>query len=404
MDFKKINLKQQKYILPLIALPFILFLGFQGSKFMGSDDAKKPPQQELSVSLGETQDSILSKNDAYDKLFSKTDGRTMLDGLQQENDSLNQFTDNLEYRQKRYIDSLNESRKSQISETANQGQNSYYKPKTSDDGDFQRSKDIIRMLNQEGSGGNSNNTQNVAKNTSPSAEDAKALDPVKMMRQQMLVLDSLEKSRDPEFQAQLKAQELLKKNKEKMDAFLNSTYYVAKSNIHNGFNSIYREKEGNFVKAVIDENLTGFLGSRIRFRLLEDVFAGGQKLPKGTVLYGQISGFSLQRVNLNVVSVMRGGEILPINLTVYDTDGMQGLYVPNSTFREMLRELGSNSVQGTNIDSEGKGFYTSLLSGAFRSASQTAANLIRTNKAKLKYNSYIFLINEKDLKQNTNQP
>jgi len=70
----------------------------------------------------------------------------------------------------------------------------------------------------------------------------------------------------------------------------------------------------------------------------------------------------------------------------------------------MLRELGSNSVQGTNIDSEGKGFYTSLLSGAFRSASQTAANLIRTNKAKLKYNSYIFLINEKDLKQNTNQP
>ena len=83
---------------------------------------------------------------------------------------------------------------------------------------------------------------------------------------------------------------------------------------------------------------------------------------------------------------------------------MQGLYIPNSTFREMLRELGSNSVQGTSIDSEGKGFYTSLLSGAFRSASQTAANLIRTNKAKLKYNSYIFLINEKDIKQNTNQP
>ncbi|MFT7729869.1 UNVERIFIED_CONTAM: hypothetical protein ODY12_03740, partial [Salmonella enterica subsp. enterica serovar London] len=82
---------------------------------------------ELSVSLGDTQDSILSKNDAYDKLFSKGDGRTMLDGLQQENDSLNQYTDNLEYKQKRYIDSLNEVRKLQTAAYP-AGQTSYYRP------------------------------------------------------------------------------------------------------------------------------------------------------------------------------------------------------------------------------------------------------------------------------------
>lgn len=394
MDFKKINLKQQKYILPLIALPFILFLGYQSGKLMGGSNDRKEAPKELSMSLGESQDSILSKNEAYDKLFSKGDGRTMLDGLQQESDSLNQYTDNLEYRQKRYIDSLNEVRKLQ---TANStaGQSSYYQPNRAEQKDYARSREIIRMLNQEASGSAAS-----VQDKDPAAVAEQNMDPVKMMREQMLVMDSLEKSRNPEFQAEMKAQELLKKNKQKMDAFLNSTYYVTKSNIHNGFNSIFREKETSFVKAVIDENLTGYLGSRIRFRLLEDVFIGKQKLDKGTVLYGQISGFTLQRVNLNIVSVMKAGEILPVNLSVYDSDGMQGLYVPNSAFREMLRELGSNSVQGTNMDAGGKGFYTSLLSNAFRSASQTAASLIRTNKAKLKYNSYIYLINEKDLKNN----
>ena len=199
------------------------------------------------------------------------------------------------------------------------------------------------------------------------------------------MLDSLEKSRDPEIQAQLKAEERLKKNKTKMEAFLNSTLRVSKAGLNPHFNSIIREKENHFVKAVIDENVTGYLGSRIRFRLLEDVFIGKHRIAKGSILYGQISGFTLQRVNLNIVSILNNGEILPINLSVYDTDGMQGLYVPQSAFREMMRELGENSVQGTTMDNSGQGFFTSLLSRAFQSTSQTIANLIRKNKAKIQF-------------------
>ena len=81
-------------------------------------------------------------------------------------------------------------------------------------------------------------------------------------------------------------------------------------------------------------------------------------------------------------------------------DGMQGLYIPQSDFREMLREMGSNSVQGTQMDSGGESFFTSLFSSLFSSTSKTIANMIRQNKAKLKYNSYLYLINDKELKKN----
>lgn len=198
------------------------------------------------------------------------------------------------------------------------------------------------------------------------------------------------------------AEQKLKANKEKIDEFLNSTFNVSKSGINSGFNAFYRETENSFIKAVIDEDNKGFLGSRIRFRLLEDIFVGQRKIEKGSILYGQISGFAMQRVDLTIVSVFTRGEILPVHLSIYDLDGMKGLYVPQSVFREMIREMGSNSVQGTQMDMSGSGFFTSIGSKLFTSTSKSIANLIKTNKAKLKCNSYVFLIDEKQLKNSKN--
>ena len=228
-------------------------------------------------------------------------------------------------------------------------------------------------------------------------------DPAKYLKQQLLVMDSLDKARDPEYQSKLAAEHRLKSNQEKMDAFLNSTFNVSKSGINSGFNAFYKEKENSFIKAVIDEDNKGYLGSRIRFRLLEDIFVGNHKIDKGSILYGQISGFSMQRVELTIVSVFTKGEIFPVNLSIYDMDGMKGLYVPQSVFRDMVREMGSNSVQGTQMDMGGEGFFTSLGSKLFTSTSKSIANLIKANKAKLKYNSYVFLIDEKQLKNSQNQ-
>ena len=412
MNLKKINFKQQKYIVPLIALPFVLFGAYQIETLL-EDEEVVAPQQELSLSLGETQDSILTKNEAYDELFTNGDHRTMLDGLDREQDSLMMYTDNLNNKQRRYIDSLEEARKRNLERESQlaSSRTSYYEPtlrsgrtSRSNDEDYQRSAEIIRMLNEgaSGTGKQYANNNATASHSNTTNTKQKEEDPISTLRRQMIMLDSLEKSRDPEIQAQLKAEERLKKNKTKMEAFLNSTLRVSKAGLNPHFNSIIREKENHFVKAVIDENVTGYLGSRIRFRLLEDVFIGKHRIAKGSILYGQISGFTLQRVNLNIVSILNNGEILPVNLSVYDTDGMQGLYVPQSAFREMMRELGENSVQGTTMDNSGQGFFTSLLSRAFQSTSQTIANLIRKNKAKIKYNSYIYLINEKDIQKYEN--
>ncbi len=404
---KKINLKQPKYILPLIALPFVLMVGHffnQFSEGMSKDKNQLTTSKDISTdfgSIGERSD-IKGKTDAYADFFDKkTDGRTMIDGFGDEQDSLQSFDDNLSDRQKRYVDSLDYAReKEKLNNLSRQSrQQSFYnamdgrQSRQSEDEQYERSMKMLKMLN-----GDNDNPKN---SESSEGKRNKASDwknqQMSLMREQMMLMDSIEKANNPELKEQAQALERMKKNDKDVDFFLNSTLKVTKASKSADFNSIYKQKESSFIKAVIDENIKGFLGSRIRIRLLEDVYVGNAKITKGTPLYALISGFSLQRVNLHIVSVMHQNEILPINLNIYDIDGMEGLYVPSSAFREMTRTMGQNIVQGQNLSSGSTDFFTNTISSVYQSTSKTIADLIRTNKAKIKYNSFLYLIDNKEL-------
>ena len=97
------------------------------------------------------------------------------------------------------------------------------------------------------------------------------------------------------------------------------------------------DPQPDLIKAIIDENIKAVDGSRVRLRLLDDVQVGSITMPKGSYLYAEMSGFSGQRVKGTVKSVLLYDEIIRVSLTLYDTDGLEGLYVPRSTFNETGR-------------------------------------------------------------------
>ncbi|MDH5828858.1 conjugative transposon protein TraM [Sphingobacterium faecium] len=414
MALKKINFKQPKYILPAIAFPFVLLIGYIGNNF--SKSVAKTPKDELtkretiSTGLGDVNNvDIKGKQDAYREFYDKrTDGRTMIGGFDTEQESLAMYDDNLTFDEKRYIDSLNYAKDRErlmgMGKKAQKEQEYYSQQERQrdmerqrrEDEEYERSMKMIEMLS-----GNKNQNQ---RNNTAIQEDRKPEPSFKdeqlsLMREQMMMMDSLEKANNPELRAQAEAQHLLKKNQEELEFFLNSTLKVSKASKNANFNSIYKQKESSFIKAVIDENVKGYLGSRIRIRLLEDIYVGNIKIEKGTVLYALISGFSLQRVNLNIVSIMYQNEILPINLNIYDVDGMEGLYVPQSVFREMSRTMAQNTVQGQSLTMANSDFFSNALTSMFQSTSKSIADLIRKNKVKVKYNSFVYLIDNKELQK-----
>lgn len=156
------------------------------------------------------------------------------------------------------------------------------------------------------------------------------------------------------------------------------------------------------IRAMIDKTTKAHEGTRLRFKLLDDVTIHEVRLPKGTYLYGTVTGFGQQRVRAAITSILVGGKFLKVNLSVFDNDGMEGFYVPESAFRDFMKEAGASTVQ-QNISFESESGYGSGISGEaialqalqnmYNSATSAVSANIRKNKAKIKYNTIVYLIN-----------
>jgi len=64
------------------------------------------------------------------------------------------------------------------------------------------------------------------------------------------------------------------------------------------FNTITADGEEQFIRAILDEGLKLMQGGRIRIRLLDDIYVSDYEIKKGSYLYGTVSGFSAQRVEI----------------------------------------------------------------------------------------------------------
>ena len=102
--------------------------------------------------------------------------------------------------------------------------------------------------------------------------------------------------------------------------------------------------------------------------------------------------------------VLADDEIVKINLSLYDTDGMEGLYVPSSQFRETTKDVASGAVTGnvdmntTNTGSSFSQWGMQTMQNAYQKTSNAIGKAIKKNKVKLKYGTFVYLINSKDTK------
>jgi hypothetical protein len=169
------------------------------------------------------------------------------------------------------------------------------------------------------------------------------------------------------------------------------------------FNTVgEKEGDGSLIKAMIDQTIKVQDGTRLRLKLLDDVTINKIKLKRGTYLYANITGFGAQRVMAKVSSILIGSKFIKVALSVYDNDGMEGFYVPQSAFRDLTKEAGAQALSQTfNMNSSTgeesmESFALQTLQNIYQSASQAVAKNIRKNKARIKYNTIVYLINEEN--------
>lgn len=171
------------------------------------------------------------------------------------------------------------------------------------------------------------------------------------------------------------------------------------------FNTLAKDaREPKLIQAIIDENIKAVDGSRVRLRLLDDVEIGKYVVKRGTYLYATVSGFSSGRVKGSISSILVDDELMKVSLSIYDTDGMEGLYVPNSQFRETSKDVVSSAMSGNmnmGMGSTGSSLAQwgmQAVTNAYQKTSNAISKAIKKNKVKLKYGTFVYLVNGQEKK------
>lgn len=151
----------------------------------------------------------------------------------------------------------------------------------------------------------------------------------------------------------------------------------------------------NSIRACVYQTITLTSGRELQIRLLEPMRAGNILIPANSIITGacRISG---ERMSITVNSIQYGGNIIPVELQVYDMDGQPGIFVPGSDEINAAKEVAAQLAQsaGTSIsitDNAGSQLAADVGKGLIQGASQYVSKKMSVVKVTLKANYQILL-------------
>ena len=391
---KKINWKQPKYMIPLIIYFPLLFVGYFVIDLFHTEKAEIPDglatTEYLNPDLPEAKmkgDGIGNKYESMLKSYGKIDDYSALGNIERnEEDTREEYESKYTDEEREQLEAQEAAKlaemQRQLQESAQKGQEIAQGGSPSEEDRIARSKQREQEAMDELNRAIAQARLQAQQSMMPAATDTADAG----QREGKVDASDKKKTDDDE------PQEVVKKVK------VTSDY----------FNTLCdNDKETSLIKAIIDENIKAVDGSRVRLRLLDDIEINDVVVPKGSYLYATMSGFGSQRVKGNVQSIMVDDDIVKVSLALYDTDGLEGLYVPSSQFRETTKDVGSGALSNTSSltnssTTSGNSLATwgaQTITNAVQKTSNAISKAIKKNNAKLKYGTFVYLINSRSNKK-----
>ena len=158
-----------------------------------------------------------------------------------------------------------------------------------------------------------------------------------------------------------------------------------------GFNTSVGMKRSvgkNTIAAVIAGNQSVTNGQSVKLRTTEPMWIGNRLIPRNTVLVGA-ARLQDERLEIEISSIECQGSIYDVELKVYDSDGQEGINIPNSMETDALHEIGANmgSTMGSSINistDAGAQIASDVGRGLINGVSQYLTKKMRTVKVHLK--------------------
>ncbi len=157
----------------------------------------------------------------------------------------------------------------------------------------------------------------------------------------------------------------------------------------------------NTIAAVVAGNQSVIDGESVKLRTTEPMWIGNRLIPRNTVIVGsgRVQG---ERLEIEITSIECEGSIYDVELQVYDSDGQEGINIPQSMESDALHEIGANmgSTMGSSINistNTGAQIASDVGRGLINGVSQYLTKKMRTVKVHLKAGYRVMLHQPEDL-------
>ena len=171
-----------------------------------------------------------------------------------------------------------------------------------------------------------------------------------------------------------------------------------------GFNTsvgTMRAVAKNTIAAVVAGNQSVVDGESVRLRTTEPMWVGSRLIPRNTTVVGsaRVQG---ERLEIEISSIECEGSIYDVELQVYDSDGQEGINIPQSMESDALHEIGANmgSTMGSSINistNTGAQIASDVGRGLINGVSQYLNKKLRTVKVHLKAGYRVMLHQPEDI-------
>ena len=157
----------------------------------------------------------------------------------------------------------------------------------------------------------------------------------------------------------------------------------------------------NTIAAVVAGNQSVIDGESVKLRTTEPMWIGNRLIPRNTTITGsgRVQG---ERLEIEITSIECDGSIFEVELQVYDSDGQEGINIPQSMESDALHEIGANmgSTMGSSINistNTGAQIASDVGRGLINGVSQYLTKKMRTVKVHLKAGYRVMLHQPEDL-------
>jgi hypothetical protein len=105
----------------------------------------------------------------------------------------------------------------------------------------------------------------------------------------------------------------------------------------------------NMIRAAVHFEQLVKNSSVVKFRILDPIIMAGITIPVNTIFYGEAS-ISQERVKIKLNNIFYNSKLYPFQYTLYDADGIEGIYVPGMLIHDATKEAKENIMSDAKIN------------------------------------------------------